>query len=160
MILVLTGVAGSGKTTIGQRLSIELGWPFFDADDFHPPANVEKMSRGIPLTDDDRWPWLRNLRRRMQEEEAGGRHAIFACSALKASYRSFLREGGDVQCIYLKGDPALIRDRLDQRPGHFMKPQMLESQFAALEEPADCLTVDIRPPPEEVTAAIRQKLTL
>lgn len=159
MILVLTGVAGAGKTTIGRELSRELGWPFFDADDFHPPENVEKMKQGIALTDEDRWPWLANLRSRMQEEADGD--AIFACSALKASYRSFLLEAGDfVKCIYLKADTSLIRDRLKKRTGHFMKSDMLESQFQALEEPSNCLTVNAALPPGEVTAAIRRELRL
>lgn len=161
MILVLMGVSGAGKTTVGLQLSRDLGWPFFDADDFHPATNVEKMSRGIPLTDEERWPWLANLRQCMQEEEAAGRNAIFACSALKASYRRFLIEGGScVTCVYLRGDRSLILSRLMDRADHFMKENMLAGQFSTLEEPDDCLCVDVTASPVEVAATIRRELRL
>lgn len=159
-ILVLMGVAGSGKTTIGQSLSRKLRWPFFDSDDFHPPENIAKMSRGIPLADEDRWPWLENLRKRMREEIAAGRSAIFACSALKKSYRDFLTgESERVIMVYLKGDPSLLRRRLATRTGHFMKEEMLASQLATLEEPENCLTIDVSAPAEAVTAEILRKIT-
>ncbi len=161
MILVIMGVSGAGKTTVGQLLAEQLDWPFFDADDFHPAENIAKMSDGIPLADADRLPWLQNLRDEMRAHHAAGNNAILACSALKESYRRTLAEIGDfVQFVYLKGDPEIIRDRLSSRTGHFMKENLLATQFAALEEPAGGLIVSIDAPPEEIAASIRQALAL
>ena len=144
MILVVMGVCGSGKTTIGEALAQALGWPFFDADDFHPEANVAKMASGQPLTDADRWPWLDGIAAAMQRVLAGGGHAVLACSALKEAYRIRLQRAGDVRIVYLKGDEATIAARLAERQHKYMPASLLPSQFAALEEPADALVVDIR----------------
>lgn len=159
MILVLTGVSGSGKTTIGHLLSRKLAWPFYDADGFHPEENIGKMSAGIPLDDEDRGPWLENLTGKMQEEIAAGRDAIFACSALKKSYRRILREvGPEVRLVFLKGEPSLVERRVGERKGHFMKRGMVAGQFASLEEPESALAVDASPPPDVVAEAILGRL--
>ena len=159
-VVVMMGVAGSGKTTIGHHLAEELGWKFFDADDFHPAANVDKMSRGIPLDDADRIPWLEALRDLVQSCLASGESAVLACSALKASYRAYLLTDDRIKLVYLKGDHALIEERLKSRSGHFMKPEMLASQFATLEEPDEISHHDISLPPTDVVAAIRKRLDL
>jgi len=157
MNLVVMGVTASGKSTIGRRSAARLGWPFYDADDFHPPANVAKMSRGEPLTDDDRTPWLEALHRLMADHEQAGRHAIVACSALKASYRAVLERGlASVRFVYLKGDPEVLQARLDHRKGHFMPKTMLPSQLAALEEPKDALTLDASRPPQELVERVAE----
>jgi gluconokinase len=153
MIIVIMGVTASGKTTIGTRASKRLGWPFYDADEFHPPANIAKMSRGEPLTDEDREPWLQALHDKMAEEERGGRSAIFACSALKSRYRDVLRDGlSTVRFVFLKGDPEVLQARLDHRKGHFMPRTMLPSQIAALEEPepGEALVLDAARPPNDL----------
>jgi gluconokinase len=138
------GVCGSGKTTVGEILAQELGWPFFDADDFHPEANVAKMASGQPLTDADRWPWLDGIAEEMRRVLARGEHAVLACSALKDAYRSRLQRAGDVRIVYLKGDQPTIAARLAERHHKYMPASLLPSQFAALEEPAGALVVDIR----------------
>ncbi len=142
MIVVLMGVCGCGKTTVGRAVADVLGWRFFDADDFHPPASVAKMAAGTPLTDDDRWPWLDRLRDTLAATLARGEHAVLACSALKASYRARLAEAGDVRFVHLKGDRATFAARLALREGHYMPASLLDSQLATLEEPADALVVD------------------
>lgn len=150
MVIVIMGVTASGKTTIGTRASKRLGWRFYDADEFHPPENIAKMSRGEPLTDADREPWLKALHDKMAEEERAGRSAIFACSALKQRYRDILSDGlSTVRFVFLKGDPEVLQARLDHRKGHFMPRTMLPSQMAALEEPApgDALILDASKPP-------------
>ena len=152
------GVSGSGKTTVGRTLAQELGWRFNDADDLHPKANVAKMARGEPLTDDDRWPWIDRSVAEMRRLNATGESAVIACSALKASYRKRLAAGGDVRIVYLKGDAATIEPRLARRSGHFMPASLLPSQFATLEEPADAIVVDIRQPIETQVAAIARAL--
>ncbi len=159
MVVIVMGVAGSGKTTIGRRLAAALGWPFHEGDDLHPAANLQKMSAGIPLTDEDRLPWLQELRRLVERVLADGGNAVIACSALKASYREILAGGLEgVRFVHLSGSPELIRRRLAHRAGHFMKAGMLDSQLAALEQPADAVTVDISGSPEEIVAAIRGRL--
>ena len=136
MVIILMGVSGSGKTTIGQLLAQSLAWTFYDGDDFHPPANVEKMKHGTPLTDEDRWPWLRAIAGEIDRVCKAGQHAVIACSALKRAYRDILVHGrDDVRIVYLKGTPKLIGDRLAQRKGHFMPPGLLASQFKTLEPP-------------------------
>lgn len=161
MIVILMGVSGAGKTTVGELLAARMGWPFYDGDAFHPPANVEKMRRGIPLTDADRWPWLEALRDHVRALADEGRSAVVACSALKASYRDLLLSAGDqARIVYLKGTPALIDARLRARSGHFFDPALLASQFEALEEPADVIAVDVAPPPERVVAEIVRRLGL
>lgn len=157
------GAAGSGKTKVGKLLAAQLSWEFADGDDFHPPANIEKMSRGIPLTDEDRLPWLQSIRNAMQLWQAQGRNVILACSALKRSYRELLGIGPnakDVKLIYLKGTYELLLERLHSRKGHYMKEQMLASQLADLEEPDDALTVDVSKSPEEIVSEIRSHLRL
>jgi gluconokinase len=159
MIIILMGVSGSGKTTIGARLAQALGWPFYDGDQFHPPANVAKMQQGMPLTDEDRWPWLQALRTHIEACIRQGVSAVLACSALKQAYREHLViDEVEVKLVYLKGDYALIQERLAQRRCHFMPPGLLASQFAALEEPVQGVVVDIVHPPETIVALIREQL--
>ena len=162
MIILLMGVAGSGKTTIGRQLAVDLGWRFYDADDFHPPANVAKMAAGTPLTDEDRQPWLQALRTRIETSLGAGEHAIVGCSALKASYRAILQPRTDepIHFVYLRGTPELLAARLAGRTGHFMKPGMLASQLSTLEEPANALVVDISQSPAEIAATIRRHLAI
>jgi gluconokinase len=149
------GVAGSGKTTIGRRLAAELGWKFYDADDFHPPANVAKMKRGLPLDDADRLPWLESLQSLVRASVERGESGVLACSALKARYRAHLLLDERVKLAYLKGDFDLIQKRLANRRGHFMSAAMLESQFDALEEPEQEFHIDISTTPDEIVRAIR-----
>src|SRR5262245_61131467 len=161
MVIVLMGVAGSGKTTVGRVLADQLGWPFRDADEFHPPANVDKMSHGIPLTDHDREPWLAAIRRYIEETLARDGRAVVTCSALKEHYRQIIvPDPGRVKLVYLAGDYALIAERLRAREGHFMKTKMLSSQFADLEPPRDALTVSVAQNPEAIAAEIRKALRL
>ncbi len=159
MIVVLMGVSGAGKTTVGKLLSERLGWPLLDADDYHPPANIEKMRSGMPLTDDDRRPWLDRLNGLLKGKEARGESALLACSALKSKYRDRLAGGcRDVRWVYLKGSFELIESRLKARKGHYMKAGLLESQFAALEEPVDAITADISAAPEAIADAVEAAL--
>jgi gluconokinase len=159
MIIILMGVSGSGKTAIGERLAQALGWPFYDGDQFHPPANVAKMQQGMPLTDEDRWPWLQALRAHIEACMQQGVSAVLACSALKQAYREHLViDEAKVKLVYLKGDYDLIHERLAQRRGHFMPPGLLASQFAALEEPEQGVVVDIVHPPKTIVALIREQL--
>ena len=155
MIVVLVGVCGCGKTTIGEALAADLGWRFLDADQFHPDANVAKMAAGTPLTDEDRWPWLDGIARELKTILAGGGHAILACSALKAAYRDRLRAAGDVRFVHLAGDFDTIAARLAARQHRYMPASLLASQFATLEPPQDALQVDIRMSIAEQVAAIR-----
>jgi gluconokinase len=154
------GVAGAGKSTVGKLLASELAWPFADGDDYHPPANLEKMRHGIPLTDSDRAPWLEILRSLIAAWIAEGKSAVLACSALKRAYRERLQAGPEVRFVYLKGDVALLQTRLRKRQGHYMTIRMLESQLATLEEPERALIVDVSRSPEEVAAEVRSKLAL
>lgn len=144
MIVVLMGVCGCGKTTVGRALADELGWAFLDADAFHPQANVAKMAAGIALNDDDRWPWLDRIAGELRALNERRRHAVLACSALKRSYRDRLARSGELRWVHLKGDAATIEPRLASRSGHYMPPSLLASQFATLEEPADAIVIDIR----------------
>ena len=156
MVIVIMGVTGSGKTTVGERLAADLGWEFLDADDFHPPANKAKMHAGIPLTDEDRWPWLAALHDALARALAEGRGTVLACSALKESYRAALSDRlAGVRFVLLDGDRALLQARLANRPGHFMNPALLESQIETLERPADALLVDIGEPMDAEVAQIR-----
>jgi gluconokinase len=148
------GVSGAGKTTVGKLLAAQLPCAFADADDYHSPANVQKMSAGIPLTDADRAPWLEALRRLIACWIAGGETAVLACSALKEKYREHLNLGGEVCFVYLKVSPAALRDRLRRRRGHFMTEAMLDSQIADLEEPAHAIIVDGDPLPAVIVTEI------
>lgn len=160
-ILVIMGVSGSGKTTIGQLLSAELICSFIDGDDFHPSVNIKKMSSGEALTDEDRWPWLEILTDKIQEYIQQEQSMVLACSALKKSYREILCvERELVQFIYLKGNYATILRRMQSRENHFMTKSLLQSQFATLEEPEDAIVVDISPSPSEILKSIRGLLHL
>lgn len=158
MIIVLMGVCGCGKTTVGEKLAERLGCGFSDADGFHPVANVEKMRAGIPLTDEDRWPWLRALRAAIEGWQAEGASHVFACSALKHVYREILSPKDDVVFVYLKGSAEVIGPRLRARQGHYMNPALLESQFATLEEPKDAVVVDVGGTPDEIVADVLARL--
>lgn len=160
MNIVVMGVTGSGKTTVGAALARTLGWRFLDADDFHPEANVRKMASGIPLTDDDRWPWLDRLRDEMRSARASGVDVVLACSALKASYRARLAEAGEVRYVYLEGTRESIAERLASRRHRYMPPSLLASQFETLEPPTDAVQVDLRLAPEEQVASILARLGL
>ena len=160
MIVIVMGVVGAGKTTIGRLLAEQFRWEFADADDFHPPSNVEKIRRGISLSDEDREPWLNRLREAITQWTAGGRSVVLACSALKRSYRRELEAGPEVRFVYLKGSADLIAARLRARHGHFAGEQILAGQFADLEEPETAVTVEIASTPQQIVAEIRQKLDL
>ncbi|MGC2780999.1 MAG: gluconokinase [Bradyrhizobium sp.] len=162
--LVIMGVSGSGKSTIGQALGQRLGWRFEDGDRFHPPGNVAKMSAGHPLTDKDRWPWLQAIADEIARCRAVGEPIIIACSALKKAYRDILVGGnGDVRMVYLRGSQELIADRMKHREGHFMPPGLLASQFATLEPPAadeHPITVSIDAPVAAIVDGVLQQLNI
>ena len=159
---IVMGVSGSGKTSVGKSLAKHLGWDFYDADDFHPPENVAKMAKGIPLTDSNRAPWLATLHQLISSSLAQNRPGVLACSALKESYRQKLLEGLEdnnrVRLIYLKGSYDLIWSRMSARKDHYMKPHMLQSQFETLEEPSNALIVDITPSVDEILKVILQDM--
>jgi gluconokinase len=160
VIVILFGISGAGKTTLGELLARELGWQFLEADDFHSRANVEKMRKGIPLTDEDRWPWLERLREQIKQCVAADGNAVLACSALKRKYREHLRVSPDVKLVFLRGNYALIEKQLRRRRGHFMNPALLRSQFADLEEPEqdeDALTIELGRAPEDLLEEIKTK---
>ena len=162
MVIILFGVTGAGKTEVGRALANDLGWSFYDADQFHAPESVDKMRRGIPLTDDDRWPWLDSLRAKIEQCIQRGENAVLACSALKAAYRDHLAVDGEVKLVHLKGDYALIAARLRHRREHFMNPDLLRSQFDTLEEPEGegALILDVRATPVELVRTIRDRLNV
>ncbi len=159
-VIVIMGVAGSGKTTVGKLLAEKLNWKFADADDYHPPANVIKMSSGDALSDQDRAPWLQTLHANIEVWTNKNESTVLACSALKASYRELLQANDAVSVVYLKGDYGLFEKRLSGRQGHFMKTTMLESQFQTLEEPQGAITVDASEDPESIVKEICAKLEL
>ena len=159
-IIVVMGVSGSGKSTVGAMLAGALGWQYAEADDFHPVANVEKMAAGQPLNDEDRWPWLHAIAGWMDIQITAGAPAVVTCSALKRSYRDLLRRPA-VQLVYLHGSRELIAARLAVRQGHFFRPEMLDSQFADLQEPdpdEGVITVEIGAAPGEVVEEIVTRL--
>ena len=160
MIIVITGVTGSGKTTIGKLLAAEMHWKFYEGDDFHPPANIEKLRRGDPLDDQDRLPWLTAIRDTIRAAIDRGEDAVVACSALKESYRRMLRISPDVIMVHLEADPELIEKRLKHRSGHFMNPVLVQSQFETLEEPEGALQIYAGLAPAEIVGAIRSRLSL
>jgi gluconokinase len=153
--VVVMGVSGAGKSTVGQLIATQLGAPFRDADSFHPPANVTKMSSGAPLTDEDRWPWLKAIAAWIAQHRAAGTTCVVTCSALKRAYRDIVTDSqhADVRIVYLKGNFELIAARLAARKGHFMPPALLKSQFDALQEPAadeHAIVAPIYATPEEI----------
>ena len=154
------GVTGSGKTTVGNMLAAQLGWEFADADQFHPAANIEKMARGIALTDADREPWLTSLHDAIVKWLADGKGLVLACSALKRSYRQKLGIGGYVRLVYLKGSYDLIAARLHERHGHFATEAILADQLAALEEPGEAIVMSVQASPQQIVAEIRGRLGL
>jgi gluconokinase len=157
--VILMGVAGSGKTAVGLQVAKKLDWIFLDADNFHPPANIEKMKHGIPLNDEDRAPWLQRLHDELQQQMTDGHSVILACSALKESYRTVLRdETTPPTFVYLDVDLETIRDRLQHRTAHFFPKELMESQFAALEKPKDAVIVDARKSLDEVVNQVIQAL--
>lgn len=163
MIVIVFGVSGAGKTTIAKLLAQEVGWRFYEADDFHSQANINKMQRGIPLTDQDRSPWLESLRQLIERSLEVGENAVLACSALKRAYRERLRASDEVKFVFLRGDSALIEKQLRLRRGHFMNPELLRSQFADLEEPkpnGDAITIELGRTPQELVEEIKAKLHL
>jgi gluconokinase len=160
MVLVITGVTGSGKTTIGKLLATQLRWTFYEGDDFHPLVNLEKLRRGEPLDDQDRLPWLTAIRDAIRAAIHRGENAVVACSALKESYRRMLRISPDVIMIHLEADPELIENRLKHRTGHFMNPVLVQSQFETLEQPEGALQIDAGLAPTEIVGAIKSRLSL
>ncbi|MCP9439752.1 MAG: gluconokinase [Nitrospira sp.] len=162
LVILVMGVSGSGKTTIGRLLAEQVGWHFADADDFHPAGNRDKLAAGIPLTDEDRWPWLDLLQSTLKGWIEHRRSTVLACSALKSVYRRHLVQGWEdlVRWVYLRGDVDLIARRVAARTDHFMHRDLLANQFDMLEEPADALVVDIDESPDRIVASIRSALGL
>ena len=161
--IVVMGVSAAGKSSVASALSSRLDAPWVDADDLHPATNVAKMAAGIPLGDEDRWPWLERLRDQIKHSIAATKNAVLACSALKRAYRDRLRVSDDVKFVFLRGDYALIAEQLCQRRGHFMNPELLRSQFADLEQPEpdeDVLTSELGRTPQELVEEIKTKLRL
>lgn len=162
--VVVMGVSGSGKTTIAELLAERLKWPFADADVFHPQSNIDKMESGTPLTDEDRWPWLRAMRDWLSEQAAAGHNAIVTCSALRRVYRDVLREAdGRVLFVHLAGEPELVQERVLHRTGHFMPPDLLPSQYRTLEQLADDedgIVISVDATPEQITDKVIDQLGL
>ena len=159
MIVVVMGVSGSGKTTIGTALAKRLGWPFLDGDDWHPPANVVKMAAGTPLSDEDRWPWLDRLNAELRAHEAKGDSVVLACSALKQAYRDRLARGlVHWKLVFLHGSFELLRRRIEERKHRYMPASLLQSQFATLEPPANAFHIDVAEPLEQSVERIRAAL--
>jgi gluconokinase len=159
MIVLVMGVSGSGKTTIGEALARELGWKYVDADDYHPSENIKKMAAGVPLADSDRWPWLEKLNGELQSLQAQGKSVIVGCSALRQAYRERLARGlRDFKVVYLRGEFPLIQSRIAARKHRFMPPTLLKSQFDTLEPPQDAIEVDISGELPATVAAILKRL--
>ena len=161
MIVILMGVSGCGKSTIGRLLAERHGWIYLEGDDFHPPGNIAKLSAGIPLTDEERADWIAALRDALAGHLVAGRPAVLACSALREAHRRTLcRPGEPIRLVHLCGDISLIRDRLVARRGHFMPASLLASQFAALDAPADAIVVSVELPPAAIVRAVEKELGL
>jgi gluconokinase len=158
LVVLVMGVEGSGKTSVGQLLAQTLGWVFVDADDFHSASNKEKMSRGVPLDDADRGPWLWAIHDFVVDQTRKGRHVVLACSALKQSHREQLQQGMEMKIVFLKGSFELFHSRLQKRQAHFAKETLLASQFASLEEPTDAVTIDASLPEAEIVKQIKSTL--
>jgi len=159
MIVVIMGVSGCGKTTVGRLLAKRLDWAYYEGDAFHPPENIEKMSQGVSLDDVDRGPWLASIKEVIDRCADGASDAVFACSALRRTYRRTLSaDVADIRFVYLKGDSQTIRGRMKSRDGHYMKANMLESQFSSLEEPDDAIEVDIKNFPQDIVERIESQL--
>ncbi|AYQ37304.1 gluconate kinase [Burkholderia aenigmatica] len=161
MILIAMGVSGAGKSRIGEMLAERLSCSYTDGDAFHSAANKEKMHHGIPLTDDDRWPWLRTIREAIEEKQRAGETAVFTCSSLKRSYRDVLRgTDTDVRFVYLKGSFEVLHERLKSRTGHFFDPSLLKSQLDTLEEPGpdEAIEVSIELTPEQIVDQVMLKI--
>jgi gluconokinase len=161
VVAILFGVSGAGKTTIGKLLAQELGWKFYEADDFHSQSNIGKIRRGVPLTDHDRQPWLTKLRELMKRCLVANEDVVLACSALKEKYRQRLRVNDQVKFVYLRGDYALAADQLGKRRGHFMNPALLKSQFADLEEPQPrerAIVIELGRSPRTLVTEIKKRL--
>ena len=157
--ILVMGVSGCGKTSVGKALAAKLGWDFYDADNFHPPENVARMASGIPLDDSDRAPWLAALHDLVSASLRADQPGVLACSALKERYRQQLLDGNEgVLIVYLQGNYDLIWSRLEKRTDHYMKPQMLKSQFETLEEPSNALTVDIAMPVDDIVQEISKQV--
>jgi gluconokinase len=155
---VLMGVSGSGKTTVGKLLAERLGWTFYDADDFHSPASIAKMTAGSPLNDEDRAPWLESLHELISSSIKHNSPGVLACSALKDKYRQLLVSGiENIHIVYLKGDYAVIQQHMQARQGHYMKSEMIKSQFDVLEEPENVSVMDVRRSPDEIVDKILEK---
>ena len=161
MVIIIFGVSGAGKTTIGKLLARDLRWRFIEADDFHPAANIEKMRSGHPLTDNDRWPWVEQLRQQIERSLCARENAVLACSALKRAYRDRLHVSDEIKFVFLRGDHALVEKQLRSRHGHFMNAALLQGQFHDLEEPEsdeNVLTVDLGRKPQELVDEIKATL--
>ena len=163
MVVIIFGVSGAGKSTIGQLLAQELGWRFYEADDLHSQANLEKMRQGVPLTDQDRWPWLESLRELIKRCIGTGEDAVLACSALKEAYRRYLQVNTEVKLVFLRGNYGLIAEQLRRRRRHFMNPGLLQSQFADLEEPRPgeaTIVIELGRSPRQLVQEIKRKLRI
>src|ERR1043166_587852 len=161
VVVIVFGVSGTGKTTVGNRLARDLGWHFYEADDFHSRANIDKMKRGIPLNDQDRQPWLARLRKVIERSLANNENAVLACSGLKRKYRRRLRVDAEVKFVFLRGDYELVRKQLARRRGHFMRPELLKSQFDALEEPRpneETIVIQLGQSPRDLVRKIKDAL--
>jgi len=160
MVILIMGTTGAGKTTVGKIVAKKLGWPFLDADDFHPTANIQKMRHGIPLNDGDRAPWLYNIHTELLRLSCSGCNAVLACSALKQRYRDTLGQGVDLHVVYLRGSYEQMRQHILGRHGHFAGESILAGQFADLEEPQDAVALSVSEPPEELAEQAMARLGL